>query len=159
MRSTTYYIPLPDLSATQLLARQIAALATIGEVLTLSGDLGVGKTTFSRFFIKHIIPQVEEVVSPTFTLLQSYNSDILPIWHFDLYRLQTAEEAVELGVDEAFINGFSLIEWPEIIDRWLPRDRLSLELTFGRSEDERIATIRGTGTWIQKLQIISEASW
>jgi tRNA threonylcarbamoyl adenosine modification protein YjeE len=149
-------ITLPSLNATEQLAKHIAGLVEPGEVIALTGDLGVGKTAFSRFFIQSLTSADTEVVSPTFTLLQTYKAPFFSLWHFDLYRLQSAKETIELGIDEAFDEGVSLIEWPEIIEEWLPEHRLSLKLTFGENE-QRIAVLSGLGRWQEKLQILGRA--
>ncbi len=100
-------IALPDLAATERLAAALAARAGAGDVVALWGGLGAGKTTFARAFI-HARPggsAVAEVPSPTFTLVQVYELGDVPVWHFDLYRLSNAEDAWELGIEEAFADG------------------------------------------------------
>src|SRR5271157_2974950 len=104
---------MPDEAATKALAARLAAIACVGDVVALSGELGVGKTAFARAFIRARCGADEEVPSPTFTLSQVYDGGGSAIWHFDLYRLAAAEEAWELGIEEAFSCGISLIEWPD----------------------------------------------
>jgi len=116
-------VDLPDEAATAALAARIAAQVVPGDIIALRGDLGAGKTSFARAFIRACGDAHEEVPSPTFTLVQIYQSDAVAIWHFDLYRLDGAEEAWELGIEEAFASGVSLIEWPE---------RLSLFVTIAK---------------------------
>src|SRR5205807_6696912 len=105
-------VDLPDEAATARLAARISALAEIGDVIALSGDLGAGKTTFARAFIR-ARGETGEVPSPTFTLVQVYELAAAAIWHFDLYRLRSPDEAWELGIEDALTEGISLIEWPD----------------------------------------------
>ena len=97
---------------TEHLASRLAKIAAMGDVITLSGDLGAGKTVFARAFIC-ALGEVQEVPSPTFTLVQSYYLNPIPVHHFDLYRLENPEDAFELGIEDLFSQGISLIEWPE----------------------------------------------
>ena len=142
---------LEDLAATESLAAAIAARSERGDVITLAGDLGTGKTTFARFFI-HARGVLGEVPSPTFTLVQLYAAEGPTIWHFDFYRIAGVEEALELGVEEAFAEGISLIEWPDRIAARLPAERLDIELGFvaGR-EDARTARLAGDEGWRSRL--------
>jgi tRNA threonylcarbamoyl adenosine modification protein YjeE len=116
--------------ATARLACDLAALLQPGDVVTLSGDLGAGKTTFARALIRRLAgdPRLE-VPSPTFTLVQSYPLAPFPILHADLYRVSDPEELAELGIEEAE-NAAILIEWPDRAGHALPADRLDLALTL-----------------------------
>src|ERR1700688_5301802 len=105
-------IELPDDAATAALAAHIAALARPGDVIALKGELGAGKTSFARAFIRARGGD-ETVPSPTFTLVQVYDLPDGAVWHFDLYRLRQPGDAWELGIEDAFRDGISLIEWPE----------------------------------------------
>lgn len=142
-------VALPDLSATTALAERIAGIAKKGDVIGLKGGLGSGKTTFARAFIRARDGQAEEVPSPTFTLVQVYEVDAVDIWHFDLYRLGEAEEAFELGIEEAFVEGISLIEWPEHLGALLPSDRLEIlfEMAWEPTPEARTARLTGFGGW------------
>lgn len=124
-----------DEAATKRVAAALAARVRPGDVIALQGDLGAGKTTFARGFIGALTIADEVVPSPTFTLVQTYASEAGDIWHFDLYRLKRAEEAYELGIEEAFGNGISLIEWPERLGGLLPRQRLDVTLAPGPHPD------------------------
>src|SRR5262249_55049948 len=111
---------LADESATVGLARRIGGGARAGDVLAPAGDLGVGKPRFARAFIDAMTGDGEEVPSPTFTLVQTYESPAGTIWHFDLYRLSRPAEAYELGIEDAFAEGITVIEWPERLQGLLP---------------------------------------
>ena len=104
-------IDLPDENATAALAARLAAVVRPGDIIALKGELGAGKTSFARAFIRARGGD-ETVPSPSFTLVQTYDLPGGTVWHFDLYRLRAAEEAWELGVEEAFHDGIALIEWP-----------------------------------------------
>lgn len=106
---------------TKKLAQQFARLAKKGDVFALYGTLGVGKSCFSRYFIQDLV-EIEDVPSPTFTLVQMYEADNFEIYHYDMYRLKNDIEAFELGIEESFYFGVNLVEWPEKIERLLPRD-------------------------------------
>ena len=139
-------VDLPDEAATRALAVRLSALASPGDVIALKGDLGSGKTCFARAFIRARGCADEEVPSPTFTLVQIYDAVPTSIWHFDLYRLNSPEEAWELGIEEAFSEGISLIEWPERLGPLLPADRFEVALAFGdRPEARRAVLAAGAG--------------
>ena len=125
---------------TTKIAGEIAHQVSAGTVIALYGTLGVGKSAFSRGFIKSLCPLVEDVPSPTFTLLQTYEAKDFEIYHFDMYRLKTPEEAYELGIEDAFIDGVSLIEWPEKIGSLLPKN--AMRISFEIQEDQsRLITV------------------
>lgn len=148
---------LPDLAATERLARALAGVARRGDVIGLSGGLGLGKTSFARAFIRARPggDAVAEVPSPTFTLVQVYELGEAPVWHFDLYRLKRPEELWELGFEEALAEGIALIEWPERAADLLPSDRLQLTFAGGdASESRRLRLTAGDGEpkgWRQRL--------
>jgi tRNA threonylcarbamoyladenosine biosynthesis protein TsaE len=146
---------LPSEAATVSIARRLAAVARSGDVIALNGDLGTGKTCFARGFIAALTRQAEETPSPTFTLVQTYDSGRGPIWHFDLYRLARAEDVLELGLEDALAEGITLIEWPEQIALLLPRDRLDLTLSFRKDNDAaRHLRLIGRGSWAARLQTV-----
>ena len=149
-------LDLPDLAATEALARALAARARPGDVIGLAGPLGAGKTSFARAFIHAVAAShgaaAEEVPSPTFSLVQTYDFAGLSVWHIDLYRVERAEEAWELGIEEAFATAVSLIEWPERMGGLLPEDRLELRLEMGAGAGTRRARLTGLGAWAERLQ-------
>lgn len=138
---------LPDQAATERLGRAVAHRLRPGEAVCLYGPLGAGKSTLARALVRALTDEDEEVPSPTFTLVQSYDGRDFPLAHFDLYRLKSADEAYEIGLDEAMQDGAALIEWPERLDDALPRDRLAIHLAPGESPTSRTARIEGFGTW------------
>lgn len=126
------------------LAKKIASKSKKGDVITLNGDLGSGKTAFSRLFIQSLIGDNVEVISPTFMLLQTYPHNDIIISHFDLYRIKHFEELYEIGLEEAIEDGIVLIEWPEISTSILPKDRLEIEIKLGE-DDERVFYLNPKG--------------
>jgi tRNA threonylcarbamoyladenosine biosynthesis protein TsaE len=147
-------VPLPDRTATMVLASRLAATVRPGDIIALYGDLGAGKTTFARGFIEALLGETE-VPSPTFSLVQTYepsrNDDKPAVWHFDLYRLEDASEARELGLEEAFDEGVSLIEWPQRLGNDLPKSRLKFSLKFGNNSEAREAELAGGPRWAKRL--------
>ncbi|HLI10946.1 MAG TPA: tRNA (adenosine(37)-N6)-threonylcarbamoyltransferase complex ATPase subunit type 1 TsaE [Alphaproteobacteria bacterium] len=146
------HLVLSGIAATAALGAAIAERARPGDVIALAGALGAGKTTFARYFIRATGAEEEDVPSPTFTLVQSYEGRAFTIWHFDLYRLERPEDAIELGIDDAFADGVSLIEWPERLGALLPAERLDLRLDFAESADNRRAHLIGYGGWSSRLK-------
>jgi tRNA threonylcarbamoyladenosine biosynthesis protein TsaE len=121
-------VELADERATLALGARLAGEAGRGDVFALHGGLGAGKTTLARGFIRALTTPDEEVPSPTFTLVQTYESGKGPLFHFDLYRLEDPEEAWELGIEDAFSGAISLIEWPERLGPLLPTRRRDVRL-------------------------------
>ena len=144
---------LEDAAATAGLGGAIAPLLEPGEAVLLYGPLGMGKSTLARGLIRALTRPDEDVPSPTFTLVQFYES-APPVAHFDLYRLSRAAEAAEIGLDEALDEGCAVIEWPERLgddpSAWLGPDRLSV--TLAEQGAGRLATVSGVGTWESKLK-------
>ena len=150
-------LELADEPATLALAATLAGLTKTGDVIALSGELGVGKTALARGFIQAAHQHPEEVPSPTFTLVQIYEGGHDVIYHFDLYRLTDPEEAYELGIEEAFTNGISLIEWPEKLGPLIPRERLEIKLEFISNSplttlNSRRAVLTGHQGWATRLK-------
>jgi len=147
-------LTLTDEAATERLAVALAPALVPGDVVALAGDLGAGKTVLARALIRALTGDPdEEVPSPTFTLVQSYDSGSGTIWHFDLYRLGGPDEVVELGWDEA-AAGIALVEWPERLGPLLPATRLDVTLSLAGAEARR-AILTGHGDWIARLAGLS----
>lgn len=119
-----------------VLAAKLAGLLQTGDVVTLQGDLGAGKTALSRHMIRALAGYDEEVPSPTFTLVQIYDLPALTVWHFDLYRLAEEErDILELGWEDARREGVALVEWPDRLGGLLPPDRLEINIRFIEGKD------------------------
>jgi N-acetylmuramate 1-kinase len=135
------------------LAEDLAFVVRPGDLLTLSGDLGAGKTTLARALIGALADgAVEEIPSPTFTLVQTYECARMAVAHFDLYRLNAPEELDELGLDLALKQGLALVEWPERAGGTLPHSRLDVLLEDEGDEATRSITLTGHGAWGERLQ-------
>jgi len=139
------------------LAARLARLAESGDVIALHGDLGSGKTSFARGFIRALGRADTEVPSPTFTLVEVYefSGDMPAVWHFDLYRLAKPEEVYELGFEDALAGGILLIEWPERLGALLPRERLDVHLSAGSARGRRLARLAGSPRWTRRLRTLS----
>ena len=155
-RTASLALTLADEAATIRLGRRLAARARPGDVIALNGTLGTGKSTLARAFIRALTSADEEVPSPTFTLVQQYESDVGLIWHFDLYRLEKPDDALELDIEEAFADGICLIEWPGRLGPHLPRRRLDVTLEAGDAEGSRRARLSATGSWADRLGEMAE---
>ncbi|WP_421788455.1 tRNA (adenosine(37)-N6)-threonylcarbamoyltransferase complex ATPase subunit type 1 TsaE [Hyphobacterium sp.] len=142
-------ILLPDPAATEALGARLGAVLAPGDIVLLHGDLGAGKTTLARGLISALC-DVEEVPSPTYTLMQHYDTrsgDWLV--HADLYRIEDEAELAELGLDEAFDNAICLIEWPDRLGAYAPERRIDLHLKA--DDGTRIAEIAARGDWGDRL--------
>ena len=134
------------------LAEGLATIAQEGDVLALEGDLGTGKSVFARAFISARNGGPLEVPSPTFTLVQSYELNSGIIHHFDLYRLDTPDDALEVGLEDAFATGISLIEWPDRAKGILPPNYLEICIKYGTPNNQRTVSINGDAVWKQRLE-------
>ncbi len=146
-------------TATADLAGRIARISKAGDVIALRGELGSGKTSFARGFIRALGRGDEEVPSPTFTLVEIYEflGGKPAVWHFDLYRLEKSEDVYELGFEEALGEAVLLIEWPERLGSLLPRERLDVELSAGATPDARRVRLSGDRGWMRRLAGLSPA--
>jgi tRNA threonylcarbamoyl adenosine modification protein YjeE len=141
-------IELPSLSATEELAVMVADLVGANDLVTVSGDIGVGKTTFARALIRRLAADPAlEVPSPTFTLMQIYDTARFPIVHADLFRIGDASELVGLGWEEVGEGALVIVEWPQRAGQALKADRLDVEFAMDPKKDAtfRIATLTGFG--------------
>lgn len=120
---------LPDADATAALGERLAALLQAGDTLLLHGPIGAGKSHLARALIRARLGRMEDVPSPTFTLVQTYETDGPEIWHADLYRLTHPDEVLELGLDDAFATAICLIEWPDRLGSHVPPGALNLRLS------------------------------
>lgn len=145
-------IALADADATVALGRRLGAALAVGEAVCLFGNLGAGKTTLARGAIAAWTGEQIDAPSPTYTLVQSYEGARGELWHVDLYRLKRAEDAWELGLEEAFASAACVIEWPERLQGTLPQDRLDVEITPEGAG--RRACLTARGSWRQKLATI-----
>lgn len=149
-------VELADEEATRSLGKALTARLQIGDMILLRGDLGAGKTALARAIVQaHLAAHgiAEDVPSPTFTLVQTYESPALLIAHADLYRIEGPEELRELGLAEFADEGVVLVEWPERAEaeiRRLSRDRLDITLTL-MPEGRRGARLEGSGSWAARL--------
>jgi tRNA threonylcarbamoyladenosine biosynthesis protein TsaE len=142
---------LNSLTETEVLGQKIARLLCSQDVILLKGTLGAGKTTLARCIITSLNPNIAHVPSPTFTLVQTYDTSRGSLWHFDLYRIHNAEEVFELGIEEAFDSGISLIEWPERLGRLrLPSSFLEITLDIIQESDVREARLTLSESWDQR---------
>ncbi|MBE6451935.1 MAG: tRNA (adenosine(37)-N6)-threonylcarbamoyltransferase complex ATPase subunit type 1 TsaE [Alphaproteobacteria bacterium] len=131
---------LPTEADTVILGKRLAKIAKKGDVFALYGTLGMGKSVLARAFIQELCGDID-VPSPTFTLLQTYGSQDYDIYHFDLYRIKSPEDVFELGIEDAFYTGISLIEWPQQMGSYLPSDIFKIEITpFKNSRKLKITT-------------------
>ena len=134
-------LPLPTAADTAALGARLALVARAGDCLLLEGPIGAGKSHLARAFIQARLGRMEEVPSPSFTLVQVYQADGVEIWHADLYRLTHPDEVWELGLDDAFESAICLIEWPDRLGRYQPPGALLIRLeAWG---DGRRAVISG----------------
>lgn len=124
----------------ELTAAEFMTRLRIGDVVYMEGDLGAGKTTFVRAAIQSLMGVNEAVPSPTFTLVQTYDAHP-PIWHYDLYRLIDPTEVLELGMEEAFSQGITFIEWPQRMGELYKGRHYSIILNSSDLADHRLLTV------------------
>jgi tRNA threonylcarbamoyl adenosine modification protein YjeE len=151
---TVWRVEAADEAATNALAQDLATLLRLGDTVTLAGDLGAGKTTFARALIRALFddPTIE-APSPTFTLMQIYETDAMRVVHADFYRIEGAGELAGLGWEEAVEDAIVLVEWAERAPQVLPPDRLDVRLSFADADDRdaRRVTISGHGAFAARL--------
>lgn len=142
-------ISLPNAQATLALGARLAAHLVPGDVVALHGGLGAGKTTLVRGLLQALLGDDVEVPSPTYTLVQVYETNIGEVWHGDMYRLARPEDGEELGLWDAFEDAVCLIEWPDKLGGFWPKDALSITLDF--QDAGRSARIMGARDWIANV--------
>lgn len=129
---------------TTAFAQAISARLLPGDTILLEGGVGAGKTHFARSLIQNLLDVVEDVPSPTFTLVQTYNGPNCEIWHSDLYRLTGPDEVIELGLIEAFEDAICLIEWPDRLAELIPQNALTISLSMTEQEGQRQMSLAWT---------------
>ena len=144
-------IILNEVSDTSKIGALLAKHASEGDLITLSGILGSGKTTLARGFIKEAGIS-DPIPSPTFTIVQTYNSKLGEILHVDAWRLETINDTLELGLEDAIENSIILIEWPEKIHQILPKNRLEIKLSI--LGNYRTANFSASNYWKDKLKMV-----
>ena len=134
----------------QLISKKIADEILKKDCIFLIGEIGVGKTTFTRSLINYLqkregVDQTE-VLSPTFNLLYEYEIKKLKIMHYDLYRIKNSKELIQLGIFNENINSIKIIEWPELLETNVT-DRLELHISYASDDKERNLILKGKGKW------------
>ena len=153
--ASSFSIVLPNEQATRRLAVDVASILKPGDLVTLSGDLGAGKTAFARALIRHLASdETLDVPSPTFTLVQTYALPRFTVVHADLYRVTETGELAELGVDEAAENAVVLLEWPDRAAEVLPADRLDIAFMLAPAlgPNQRKAELTGHGAFAPRIE-------
>ena len=141
---------LKSLEDTQNFSKNISKIISAGDIVFLYGEIGVGKTTFVRFFINHLENKNRiknsEVLSPTFNILYDYEIGNIKILHYDLYRLKNYKDISQLGMFETSNDSIKIVEWPELIDS-KPKDRVDIQFQYSKLIDSRKIKIIGFGKW------------
>lgn len=147
-----------NIDDTKALAIQLASLSRTAGMseplcITLNGEVGAGKTTFSQFFIGALTGN-SEIQSPTFLIIKIYETADFPLHHMDFYRLEHEAELEELGLDEYFGHGICLIEWPDIAKNNLPDERIDIYIEHGKQPGQRKFVFAAKDDWHKRLNNI-----
>lgn len=146
-------LSLPNAKATSAVAVRLAPALGAGDAVLLCGPLGAGKTHFARSVIGELLREPEDIPSPTFTLVQTYCGRGAEIWHADLYRLGSADEVAELGLEDAFGSAICLVEWPDRLGGAAPQDALTALFGHADGDDARSLTLEWTDSrWDSRLK-------
>ncbi len=141
---------LKSIKDTKNFSKSISKLVMEGDVIFLYGEIGVGKTTFVRFFINHLENKNKlknsDILSPTFNIVYDYDVGKLKILHYDLYRIKNSKDISQLGIFEASNNHIKIIEWPELI-KPKPKDRIDILFSYSKLMNSRKVEIFGFGKW------------
>ena len=141
---------LSSLQDTENLSKKISTIIKAGDVIFLYGEIGVGKTTFVRFFINNLEIKnrlkKSDILSPTFNIVYDYDIGKIKIQHFDLYRLKNYKDILELGMFENTEDCIKIVEWPELIET-KPQDRIDILFQYSKPTDSRSVKIVGFGKW------------
>ena len=138
------------LEDTQNFSKNISKIISAGDIIFLYGEIGVGKTTFVRFFINHLESKKgiknSEVLSPTFNIVYDYDVGNIKILHYDLYRLKNYKDISQLGMFETSDDSIKIVEWPELIES-KPKNRVDIQFQYSKLIDSRKVKIIGFGKW------------
>jgi len=141
---------LKSLEDTQNFSRNISKIISAGDIIFLYGEIGVGKTTFVRFFINYLESKNgiknSDVLSPTFNIVYDYDIGNIKILHYDLYRLKNYKDISQLGMFETSNDSIKIVEWPELIES-KPKDRVDIQFQYSKLIDSRKVKIIGLGKW------------
>ena len=141
---------LSSLKDTKKFSEKISRIIGPGDIIFLYGEIGVGKTTFVRFFINYLESKNgiknSDILSPTFNIVYDYEIGKIKIHHYDLYRLKSYKDILELGMFDNLRDYIKIVEWPELI-KFKPKDRIDLLFEYTASEDAREVKIFGFGKW------------
>ena len=141
---------LKSLKDTQNLSKNISKITSAGDIIFLYGEIGVGKTTFVRFFVNHLESENgiknSDVLSPTFNIVYDYDIGNTKILHYDLYRLKNYKDISQLGMFETSDDSIKIVEWPELIES-KPKNRVDIQFQYSKFIDSRKIEIIGFGKW------------
>ena len=141
---------LKSLKDTQNFSKNISKIISVGDIIFLYGEIGVGKTTFVRFFINYLESKNgiknSDVLSPTFNIVYDYDVGNIKILHYDLYRLKNYKDISQLGMFETSNDSIKIVEWPELIES-KPKDRVDIQFQYSKLIDSRKVKIVGFGKW------------